>query len=262
MSARTAIRRALGRGVQRSLARLGYRLAPLESAPGEALDPAQMNLYRQVAPYTMTTPESIAALADAVRHVVAERIPGTVVECGVWRGGSMMAVAKTLLELGSTEMDLYLLDTFEGMTDPTERDTDPAGRSAGSLLAAEAPTPESYLWARAPLDGVRSALASVGYPSERLHFVEGPVEETVPEQAPERIALLRLDTDWYESTRHELEHLYPRLSPGGVLIVDDYGHWQGAREAVDEYFAAHPPRPLLVRYDDSGGRIAVKPVTE
>ena len=73
---------------------------------------------------------------------------------------------------------------------------------------------------------------------------------------PERIALLRIDTDWYESTRHELVHLYPRLSPGGVLIIDDYGHWQGARKAVDEYFQAG----LFLNHIDYTGRLAIKPL--
>jgi len=106
-------------------------------------------------------------------------------------------------------------------------------------------------------DAVRATLTQSGYPTGRLHFVRGPVETTLPEHAPERLALLRLDTDWYESTRHELQHLYPRLSEGGVLIVDDYGHWEGARRAVDEYFERHPPAPLLNRIDYTG-RIAVK----
>jgi O-methyltransferase len=251
--------RALGRPAQRMLRRVGYRITPLEHPRESGLEPSDIELYRQVARYTMTSAESIAVLADAVRHVVAERVPGAIVECGVWRGGSMMAVAKTLLELGNTEMDLYLMDTFEGMTDPTDRDTDRLGRSAESLLAGEVRREESHLWGLAPLNGVRDAVTSVGYPSERLHFVKGRVEETVPVRAPERISLLRLDTDWYESTRHELEHLYPRLSPGGILILDDYGCWQGAREATDEYFMAHPPRPLLVRFNASEGRIALKP---
>ena len=83
------------------------------------------------------------------------------------------------------------------------------------------------------------------------------MEETIPGRAPERIALLRLDTDWYESTRHELEHLWERLEPGGVLIIDDYGHWAGAREAVDEFFAKRSDAPLLTRVDYTG-RIGVK----
>ena len=105
---------------------------------------------------------------------------------------------------------------------------------------------------------VRELLRSTGYPSERVHVVRGAVEETLPGHAPDRLALLRLDTDWYESTRHELQELYPRLATGGVLIVDDYGHWEGARRAVDEYFAGAGPAPLLQRIDYTG-RMAVKP---
>jgi hypothetical protein len=108
------------------------------------------------------------------------------------------------------------------------------------------------------LDAVRRTVLGSGYPAERVHFVEGRVEDTLPAHAPEQLALLRLDTDWYESTRAEMEHLYPRLVPGGVLIIDDYGHWEGARRAVDEHFAAHGPAPLLHRIDYTA-RIAVKP---
>ena len=106
-------------------------------------------------------------------------------------------------------------------------------------------------------ESVRETVLSTGYPEEQVHIVRGPVEDTIPGKAPERLALLRLDTDWYESTYHELVHLYPRLSVGGVLIIDDYGHWEGARRAVDEYFAAAGSRPLLNRIDYTG-RIAIK----
>jgi O-methyltransferase len=85
----------------------------------------------------------------------------------------------------------------------------------------------------------------------------GKVEDTFPKDTPDKIAILRLDTDWYESTRHELIHLYPKLSIGGVLIIDDYGHWEGARKAVDEYINDNTLRILLNRIDYTG-RIAVK----
>jgi hypothetical protein len=78
------------------------------------------------------------------------------------------------------------------------------------------------------------------------------VEETIPQHAPEQISVLRLDTDWYSSTKHELMHLFPRLSKNGVLIIDDYGHWAGARKAVDEYFADQTIQPLLNRIDQTG----------
>ena len=101
-------------------------------------------------------------------------------------------------------------------------------------------------------------MESTGYPSERIHLIKGMVEETLPAQAPERLALLRLDTDWYASTKHELEQLYPRVSPGGVLIIDDYGHYEGARNAVDEYFASRGEHVLLQRIDWTG-RMVLKP---
>ena len=219
-------------------------------------DEADKELYRRVDPYTMTTPPRVYALVRAVEYVVARGVPGAIVECGVWRGGSMMAAALTLLRLGVTDRALYLYDTFSGMPPPSEVDTTRSGVRAADLLAQE--DEDSHIWAIASLPDARAAVSSVGYPEQRIHFVEGLVEETLPAEAPEEIALLRLDTDWYSSTKHELEQLYPRLAPGGVLILDDYGHWQGARQAVDEYFGDNRITLLLNRVDGTA-RIAVKP---
>ena len=168
----------------------------------------------------------------------------------------MMASAITLLRLGITDRDLYLFDTFEGMTQPGVEDAKPSGEQASDLLACS--DSRSNIWAIASLEEVRDAVLGVGYPEERVHFVKGPVEATLPGSAPESIALLRLDTDWYASTKHELVHLYPRLVQAGVLIIDDYGSWQGARQAVDEYIDEHQ-LPLLLNRIDETGRIAVKP---
>jgi hypothetical protein len=208
-----------------------------------------------VAAYTMTSPERIAALVEAVRYVSRHAIAGDIVECGVWRGGSMMAVAQTLLELGDLRR-LHLFDTFDGMPPPADVDRDRSGASAADMMATS-DKETSSIWARSPLEDVRRNLSGTGYPADRVEFVVGRVEETVPSRAPETIAILRLDTDWYESTRHELVHLFPRLSVGGVLIIDDYGHWEGARKAVDEYLADHGVRLLLNRIDVTG-RIGIK----
>jgi O-methyltransferase len=208
-----------------------------------------------VAPYTMTTPERIEAVIRAVEYIVKANIPGAFVECGVWKGGSMMAVAETLLRLGQSDRELYLFDTFQGMATPSERDRDHRGEPAAGALAREPRT--STLWAVAPIEEVRLNMERTGYPMQRVTFVPGLVEETIPREAPQRIALLRLDTDWYKSTRHEMEHLFPHLSSGGVLIVDDYGHWSGARQAIDEYLNDHDVPLLLCRIDYTG-RIAVK----
>jgi predicted O-methyltransferase YrrM len=215
-------------------------------------------LLKLVRGYTMTSPERIYALVQAVRWLVDERVPGEFVECGVWRGGSMMAVAKALREAGVDDRELYLFDTFEGMTAPTAADRDFRGRRADVTFRRSRRSANSSDWCRATLDEVRANLARTGYPPHRLHYVKGSVEDTVPDAAPDRIALLRLDTDWYESTKHELVHLWPRLVPGGVCIIDDYGYWKGSRQAVDEYLAEHGIRVLMHRLDHTG-RLIVKP---
>jgi O-methyltransferase len=242
--------------LRRLLALAGLQVVPRRD-PLADLDASVASTVRRVAPYTMTSVERVSALCDAVRYVVDAKIPGDIVECGVWKGGSMMAVALTLLELGEGTRKLHMFDTFEGMTAPTGRDIARDGVSAADLMArSDRDDPES-VWCRAPLEGVKAALHGTGYDPARMFFVQGRVEDTVPQHAPERIALLRLDTDWHESTRHELEHLFPRLSPGGVLIIDDYGHWAGARQAVDEYLREHQV-PLLLHRVDYTGRSAVK----
>ena len=158
-----------------------------------------------------------------------------------------------------TQRTLWMYDTYEGMTDPTDADKVHYGNDAKELMktARQDEKPEnSLILAAASLEVVQNNMRSTGYPVDRIRYVKGPVEETIPGSLPDRIALLRIDTDWYESTRHELVHLYPRLSSGGILIIDDYGHWQGARKAVDEYFQGSGP--FLNRIDYTG-RLAVKP---
>ena len=221
------------------------------------IDGDSAEVIRKVRPYTMTSPERLYALIQAVRYVSGASIPGDIVECGVWRGGSMMAAALTLTECNDSSRQLFLFDTFEGMSPPTEHDVAIDGQSATKLLDSHEKTESDAVWAYATLERVRDAMSSTGYSPDKVHFVQGKVEDTIPGQAPQRIALLRLDTDWYESTRHELEHLFPRLVRGGVLIIDDYGHWKGARKAVDEYLRTNGIRLLLNRIDYTG-RIAVK----
>jgi hypothetical protein len=184
-------------------------------------------------------------------------IPGALVECGVWRGGSMMAAALALLQMNRTDRALYLFDTFEGMPPPDEQDVTLHGEAASAILQNPRHPRFRNVFAYATLDEVRANMQQTEYDQTRIHFIQGKVEDTIPEQAPETIALLRLDTDWHESTWHELEHLFPRLSPRGVLIIDDYGHWQGCRRATDEYFAREN-LPILLNRIDYTGRIAVK----
>jgi hypothetical protein len=212
-------------------------------------------IIRAVKPYTMTSPDKLHGLITATRYIAQHGIKGDIVECGVWRGGSMHAVARTLDSVGDHSRDLYLFDTYEGMPPPSEKDLRLDGKSAQELL--DKGTKDQSIWAYATLEDVKQGFQSVPYPAERIHYVEGKVEDTIPDQAPDTIALLRLDTDWYESTKHELEHLYSRLVSGGVLIIDDYGYWKGSQQATDEWLKATGERLMLARAGT--GRIAIKP---
>jgi hypothetical protein len=220
------------------------------------MEPEFRPIYEAARPFTMTSLERMYGLWQAARYVVSHQIPGDFVECGVWKGGSAMVAAMSLMQAGDVSRGLWLYDTFEGMTQPGERDVDWSGRAAAEHLVEKKMTADQ--WCRSPLDEVKAAMASTGYAGDRIHYVAGRVEQTIPAQMPERIALLRLDTDWYESTKHELEHLFPRLVSGGVILIDDYGHWQGCRQAVDEYMAKHGVRMLLSRLDYTG-RMGIKP---
>lgn len=203
------------------------------------------------AAYTLTSAERMVSLARGVRYVCENKIPGAIVECGVWKGGSMIMAACTLKRMDVSDRELYLFDTFEGMSEPTEEDVSYTGQKAVETNA------KIVRQTRVSLEAVQANVYKAGYDKQLTHFVKGKVEDTIPEAAPEKIALLRLDTDWYESTLHEMVHLWPRLSKGGVIIVDDYGHWQGARKAVDEYLKEHAI-PLLLNRIDYTGRMGVK----
>jgi hypothetical protein len=169
----------------------------------------------------------------------------------------MLAIAHTLSRIGMTDRHLYLFDTFEGMTPPTDRDVHIWEKKDASELLASQSTSMAPIWAAATLEDVRQGFAEVDYPDELIHYIVGKVEDTVPESAPEQIALLRLDTDWYESTKHELNHLYSRLAPGGVLVIDDYGSWQGSKDATDEFLAETGEPLMLTRV--GRGRVGIKP---
>ena len=214
-------------------------------------------IIQKAEPFTMTSRERMYGLIEAVKYIVHHNIEGDVVECGVWRGGSMLATAEALEHFNSTSRNLYLYDTYEGMPPPTDDDVSYADEKAEKMLKNEKDKEDSHIWATSSLERVKQTLSLSNYPSNLVHYIKGKVEDTIPGTIPQRIALLRLDTDWYESTKHELIHLYPRLVKGGVLIIDDYGFWKGARKAVDEYFRENNVQILLNRMDDTG-RIAVK----
>lgn len=205
----------------------------------------------------MTSAERMYSLYKATEYISKNRISGDIVECGVWRGGSAMVCAYALQKLHDTKRRIFLYDTYSGMAEPDNRDRTVFGNTPAHDIWEKSRKGDSNEWCYASLDDVKTNLFHTKYPKRNLKFIEGRVEDTIPKLMPKRIALLRLDTDWYASTYHELTHLYPRLVSGGVLIIDDYGHWKGARIAVDKYFRKQNISILLNRIDYTG-RIAIK----
>lgn len=208
-------------------------------------------ILKTVKPFTMTSPERVVALIQSVRYLTNKDIPGSLVECGVWKGGSMLAAALTLMEINAADRKLYLFDTYTGMTEPSVKDVDVKGGYASEQYK------QQENWCAAGLNEVKANMQTSLYPEALIHYIVGDVMENLPDNAPKKIALLRLDTDWYESTKYELETLFPRLSKGGVLIIDDYGHWQGAKKAVHEYFFDNKNQIELYKIDYTG-RVAIK----
>jgi hypothetical protein len=219
-----------------------------------ATDDEHRLIAKYRARYTITTEPRQYGLLNAINYLDRSGIPGDIVECGVWRGGNCMMV-KEQRKGRVLKRNIYLFDTLTGMPPANIRDVNHLGIHGDSD-----PTLEHYSNLSCSADTVRANFLECGLDLDGLVFVEGPVEQTLMVEAnlPRQIALLRLDTDWYESTKVELEVLYPRLVQGGVLIVDDYDCWQGSRMAVDEFFGDNPPllTPLCPE-----SRIAVKPTS-
>lgn len=212
-------------------------------------------------PDVVASTEAMVALLRAVEHVAQHRITGALVECGVYTGGNIELMLRALQHLGITDRHVYAYDTFAGMPRPEaidDRGADAANHAMWEAHRTERDGDAGSNWMRASLDTVRRRLSRLRYPEDRLHFVQGLVEQTIPAVIPDRIAILRLDTDFYSSTKHELEHLYPRLSDGGVLIIDDYGAMPGCRIATDEY-ATNNGIPWFLHRVDAHVRLTIKP---
>lgn len=215
-------------------------------------------IYEDVKPFTMTSKERVVSLIRAVHYIIENDIKGDFVECGVWKGGSAMAIVKTLQFLGVNDRKVYLYDTFEGMSPPEEVDKSFNNEHADILLKKDENNKDnSVIWAYSSLEDVKTNIFSLGYDKSLIHFIKGKVEDTLPLSSHYMISLLRLDTDWYSSTKVEMDILFPKLSKAGVLIIDDYGHWQGAKKAIDEY-VKNNNIPLFLSRIDYTGRLAIK----
>lgn len=232
----------------------------LYSTPLHDLSPHERAVFVEICNEACQGPPAIAQLCRAVEHLVHHRISGDVVECGVYRGASIVAIIRTLQMLGVNDRDVWLYDTFAGMPKPQSIDRYYGEEEGDSIRSWEQRKLDDggSNWVRAELADVQEYVSRTRYPENRLHFIKGLVESTIPDKAPEQISLLRLDTDFYSSTKHELVHLYPRVVSGGVVIIDDYGAYRGSRQATDEYLKENNICVLLSRIDEHV-RMFVKP---
>lgn len=201
-------------------------------------------LFRSiVSPYSMTSRQRIDALYDSMEYIRNNNISGDYVECGVWRGGNILGIIKYLEHYDSVENNIWLYDTFSGMTKPDSVDIDFNNKKAEDIL--------EQVFCLASLDDVKTVLSEVSYPKGKIKYVVGDICETLlnKDNVPDRISLLRLDTDWYSSTKVELEILWDKLEVGAPCIIDDYGHWQGCRKAVDEFLDTLPIKYEIEKID-------------
>lgn len=207
---------------------------------------------------TMVSYERAITTLMAVKHAISSGVQGDFVEAGVWRGGNSL-IAAAMFKLYGVRRKVWLFDTFKGMTAPTDIDIQASNKVPAKLRYQSAQNDDHNEWCYASLDDVKSNFLKMNLLEENIIFIKGDVCQTLTESEniPAAICCLRLDTDWYESTFKELKVLYPRLTVGGILILDDYGHWSGAKKAADEYFSKHKNRPFL-QYTDYSGRVAVK----
>jgi len=183
-----------------------------------------------LSPYTMLSQQRLEALLEGAKKVCHDDIPGNFVECGVAGGGSSALLAWAIKKYSKRPRTLFSFDTFRGMPEPGKRDTHqglPAQKTAwGKGTCA------------APMESLFEVLEKLGV-KNLVRAVPGLFQETLPISKREvgEIGLLHLDGDWYDSTMAILENLYEMASAGAYLQVDDYGHWDGCKKAVDEYFS-------------------------
>ena len=204
--------------------------------------------------------ERFLSLYQSINYICKNNISGDFVECGVFKGGSAMMMAYALQEFNLNNKNnkkIWLYDTFEGMANPGKHDENILNQKAIlELKRIKKEENKKDIWAFSSINYVDQNILKTGIARENIVFVKGLVENTLNEKKPNEISLLRLDTDFYESTKIELETLYPLLVKGGILIVDDYGHWKGCKKAVDEFF--QDKKNIFFQQIDYSGIIGVK----
>lgn len=235
------------------LNKFGYKISKLSDGEVIEMTFEENQLITKCLKYSMTNLLRMWVLISSVNHVLNKNILGDFVECGVWKGGNLILYNLLLNQKKILNRKIYGYDTFEGMPLPGRYDFKYDGRSAEDLYYERIKS--SNGWCKSTLDEVEKNILKE-CPDNNIFLIKGKVEESllIEKNIPKKISILRLDTDFYESTKIELEVLFPRLETGGVLIIDDYGNYKGARKAVDEYFKN---KPFLI-YVDHTCRLLIK----
>ena len=202
-------------------------------------------------PFTATHQEAMLQLIANIEHVISNDIPGDFVETGVFMGGSCMIIAEVLKQLEVNDRAIWMYDTYEGVPQPNDIETDPDGTLLNTWWKENAQLEgQASSWCNSSLTTVQAHMEKVNYSGD-VHFVKGLVEDTIPQQGPNTIALLRIDVDLEYPTRHVLDHFYPRLSLGGHVIFDDYGMFPSVKHTVDDYFYQNKSKIYLDRVDST-----------
>ena len=217
----------------------------------------EKELIDLVKSYSMTPQIRIYNLIKALKHINHKKILGDYVECGVWKGGNIILFKKIIELTNDSNRKIFAYDTFEGMTEPDKNDFDISKNLNAKILMNKDKEKKTNIWGVCSLEDVKNNIQSNVKNIDNIRFIKGPVEKTldIQDNLPEKISLLRLDTDWYSSTRKELEILYKKVSPGGIIIIDDYGHWGGSKKAVDEFFLN---KYVWMHYVDYACRLIIK----
>lgn len=254
------VARLVSRPLVLILALFGYRLQEVRfDKPPSELSPSVLRIADLVHSRILTHSSKLRLYASAlaIDYCHRNQIDGAFVECGVWKGGNAI-VAKAAAESLEDTREFVLFDTYTGHLPPGPLDV---SLEDGSLARHKFDriTRSEGAWAAVSTAEVVANFSSLGVSVDHVKFVEGDMLKTlyVARNIPEKIAVLRLDTDWYEPTKAQLEVLWKRLVIGGVLLLDDYGHWSGSKKAVDDFFDSIGTRPFLT-FTDWSGRAAVK----
>jgi hypothetical protein len=195
-------------------------------------------------------------LIQALEYIAHYKLEGDLVECGVWKGGNIV-IYKKFIEENNIKKNIYAFDTFQGMSNPDQNDYIINSAISAQTILDNDKKRITNDWGVCDLEEVKFNISKRTKNLNNIFFIKGKVEETLLNKInlPEKISILRLDTDFYQSTKIELEILYEKVCKGGVIIIDDYGHWAGSKKAVDEFFKE---KFVWMHYVDYACRLIIK----